>query len=494
MSRVSRRQLLKTAAAGSMAWGLPRLASAAAPSEQVRVAILGMGGLNVVGGVGGRGRQLAARLAEVPAARVATLCDVDREILDHEVGQFAKQGKKVEAVTDFRKVLDDRSIDAVFVATPNHWHALMAIWACQAGKDAYVEKPISYDLWEGRQIVAAAKRYQRIVQVGTQRRSSTVLPEAFAFLRQGAVGKFRVAHALIYRGRDNIGKVDAPTPIPDTVDYDLWCGPVAKGPLRRKQLHYDWHWVWDTGNGEIGNNGAHMIDIARWALGHDGPPPRAMSIGGRFAFNDDGETVNTQLAWFDYQPAPLICEIRNVRATKGAPMGKFQGAAGGIVVRCEGGYFAGDMTAGTVFDTNGMKVKQFTDNRKTQQVETAHVANFIDAVRSRKAESLHADAAVGHASAACSHLANLSHRLGRPTPLDRLAAAVTDRPVLADALVRMADHLKGNGVDLQSTPAVLGPWIGYDAQRGCCTGPQAAEAERLSRREYRAPFVVPAVS
>ncbi len=271
----------------------------------------------------------------------------------------------VAAYVDVRKLLDDKSIDAVAIATPNHWHALATIWACQAGKDVYVEKPFSYNIWEGRQMVAAARKYGRMVQVGTQSRSSEVLRQAFDYLHSGEIGPIRCAHAIVYRAREGIGKVDAPMPVPSTVDYDLWCGPAPKAPLRRKQLHYEWHWFWSTGNGEIGNNGAHFIDVCRWALGQDKPPPRAVSIGGRFAFHDDGETPNTQIALLDYQPAPLLCEIRALKAAQGPDtLGKFRSLGQGVVIDCEGGYFAGNSTGGAVFDRQGQKMKEFGGDRK----------------------------------------------------------------------------------------------------------------------------------
>ena len=182
-------------------------------------------------------------------------------------------------------------------------------------------------------------------------------------------------HALVYNPRNGIGTVNIPTPAPDTVDYDLWCGPAPKTPLMRKQLHYEWHWFWATGNGEMGNNGIHVIDISRWALGQNQPPPRAMSIGGRFAFNDCGEAANTHIALLDYQPAPLICEVRNVRASKSPDaMGKFRNQNHGIVIDCEGGYFAGDATGGALFDKQDKKIKDFPDDGGSKGLETVATA------------------------------------------------------------------------------------------------------------------------
>ena len=282
MKRIHRREFFARTAAAGLAAGLPALhlgrarsCCAAGPNDEIRLAIIGMGGLNVVGGVGGRGRQLVERFGAVPGVRTVAICDVDRAILDHEVEEFKRRGQSVAAFSDLRKVFDDKNIDAVAIALPNHWHALATIWACQAGKDVYVEKPFAYNLWEGKQAVAAARKYGRIVQTGTQSRSSEALRQALEFLRRGELGPIRCVHAILYRPRNAMEKVSAPTPSPATLDYDLWCGPAPKADIRRKQLHYDWHWFWATGNGEIGNNGAHVIDVCRWFLGQNGPPRRA---------------------------------------------------------------------------------------------------------------------------------------------------------------------------------------------------------------------------
>jgi len=488
MKSIARRQFLKGSLAGGLAFALPDLATAS-PNAEIRMAVIGLGGIATVGGVGGRGRQLISRIRTVPGVRIVALCDVDQAILDHEVQQFKDRHEDVAACRDLRKVFDDKSIDAVAIATPNHWHALATIWAYQAGKDVYVEKPFSYNIWEGRQMVAAARKYGRVVQVGTQRRSSPVLWQAVECLRGGQLGAIRCAHALIYRARDGIGKVAAPTVPPLTVDYDLWCGPAPKLPLMRKQLHYDWHWFWSTGNGEIGNNGAHLIDVCRWALGQNKPAPRALSIGGRFAFNDDGETANTQVAVFDYQPAPLICEIRNLRAS----LGKFRNSGSGIVIECEGGYLAGDTSGVTLFDNKGRKIKEIRDSHKPQEVETAHMANFAAAARSRNIGDLHAEALQGHVSSALSHMANVSYRLGKRTDPEAILASIHGNGELSDAFQRCREHLRGNGIDLTATPAVLGPWVSWDCDQERFVGPFSQQAVALSKREYRAPFVVPTV-
>ena len=500
MTRRTRRELLRNASMAGLAVAAPRWLRGAdrsgdGPNDEVRIAILGLGGINVVGGVGGRGRQLIDALRKVRGVAVAAICDVDKEVLDHGVQLLQKRGQRVAAFTDLRHVLDDKSIDAVAVATPNHWHALATIWACQAGKDVYVEKPFSYNIWEGAQMVAAARKYARIVQVGTQRRSSVALRQAFEYLGGGGIGPIRCARAIIYRARQGIGKAGREMPVPNAVDYDLWCGPAPKMPLLRKQLHYDWHWVWAFGNGEIGNNGPHMIDVCRWALGQHRPPPRAMSIGGRFRFDDDGETPNTQIALFDYQPAPLICEVRNLSAGKEADaLGRYRGADRGVVIECEGGWLAGDASRVEVFDSAGKKIKEFRDGQGHSDLESAHLANFVAAVKSRKAADLNAEATEGHFSAACCHMANVSHRLGKRAEPEAIRDSIRASREMSEAFERCQEHLRANGVDLSVDRAVVGPWVEFDHVQGRFVGPFAEAANQLSRRDDRKPFVVPTIT
>jgi predicted dehydrogenase len=499
MKRATRREFFKRSATAAAALGLPSLVLGGDPATkggganaEVRIGIVGLGDVAAVGGVGGRGHQLIHALADVPGARIVALCDVDRAHLDRETKPFKDRGADVAVYRDIRKLLDDKSIDAVVVALPNHWHALATVWACQAGKDVYVEKPLAYNVWEGRQMVAAARKHGRMVQVGTQSRSSLPLQQAFQYLRSGQLGAIRWARAIVYRPRVGIGKVSAPTPVPATVDYDLWCGPSPKAPLMRKQLHYDWHWFWPTGNGEIGNNGIHVIDVCRWALGQGKLPPRAIAIGGRLGFDDGGETPNTLVAVLDYQPAPLICEVRNVRVTKEpSSMGTYRGKDHGVLIECEGGYFAGDMAGGTLFDRKGRKIKDIPESRLTNSPEVpAHLANFLSAVRSRRAGDLHADVLEGHVSTACCHMANISYRLGKRSPPGVVLETIRGNAELSDAFTRCRDYLQANRIDLAATPAVLGPWVTLDGEQERFVGEFAEGANALCQRVYREPFVV----
>lgn len=344
-------------------------------------------------------------------------------------------------------------------------------------------------------MVAAARKYGRMVQVGTQNRSSGLLRQVFEYLHSGQLGAIRCAHALVYRPREGIGTVSAPTPPPATVNYDLWCGPAPKGPLLRRQLHYEWHWFWATGNGEMGNNGIHVIDLCRWALKQDQLPPRAMSIGGRLAVHDCAETANTQIAFLDYQPAPIICEVRNVRAAQGpGGIGKFRNLEQGIVIDCEHGYFSGDSSGGAIFDKQGKKVKDFPDGGESKGLETAHLTSFVAAVRSRNSGDLHAEALEGHRSTAGCHLANISHRIGKQSSPDEIQSTIRGKSELSDAFERCRGYLSNNGVDLAADPVTLGPWVTLDSKQERFVGDSAKLANKLLRREYRKPYVVPAIA
>jgi len=337
---------------------------------------------------------------------LVALCDVDRDVLDREAQKLRNVENPVETYTDVRKLLENKDIDAISTASPNHWHALISIWACQAGKDVYVEKPVSHNVWERRKIVEAARKYGRIVQTGTQSRSNMALREALAWVQAGNLGKIKVARGLCYKRRDSIGKVEGPQPVPASVDYDLWCGPAPKTPLMRKRLHYDWHWVWPTGSGDLGNQGIHQMDICRWALGKQELSPRVFSVGGRLGYVDDGETPNTQFVVHDYRDALLIFEVRGLPARSGAAeMDKYRTQSVGNVIECEGGYLAETVA----YDNQGKEIKKFVEKGE------GHHENFIKAVRSRKPSDLHAEILEGHLSSALCHMGNISYKLGSQT-------------------------------------------------------------------------------
>ena len=438
-------------------------------------------------GFGGRGKDHLKEMREVKGTRLVALCDVDRTILDRELKQSEALGEKVKGYTDVRKLLDDSEIDVVTFATPNHWHSLGAIWAIQAGKDVYVEKPVSHEVWEGRQLVKAARKYNRIVQAGTQCRSSQGIAEAIQWLRQGNLGKIVRVRSLCYKRRPSIGKVSGPQPVPPGIDYDLWCGPAAKLPLMRTRLHYDWHWVWPTGNGDLGNQGIHQMDLGRWVLGETELSPRVWSVGGRLGYVDDGTTPNTLIVFHDYKTAPLIFEVRGLPSADGSKqMDRYRGADVGVVTDCEGGSMViSSYSAATMFDKDEKEIKRF-------QGSSSHFANFVAAVRSRRNADLKADVLEGHLSSALCHTGNISYRLGVEHSPDEIRDAVKATPDLAEALGRMEQHLAANNVDLHRAPATLGAVLKMDPRSEQFQGNHMANL--LLTREYRKPFVVPHVS
>jgi predicted dehydrogenase len=452
------------------------------PNETVRVAVTGCRG---------KGAQHISMFRTLSNVQLAALCDVDSTVLDGHVKKLGEKGDKPATFRDYRKLLEDKSIDAVVIATPNHWHALMAIWACQAGKDVYVEKPCCHNLFEGRKLVEAAAKYKRMVQHGTQSRSDEALQQVFQFIREGNLGKIKWARGLCYKPRPSIGKTTGPQPIPKEIDYDLWCGPAPLEPLRREKLHYDWHWFWATGNADIGNQGVHEMDMARWALGQQGLPPKVMAIGGRFGYEDDAETPNTQIAVYLYEPAPLIFEVRGLPRKAGdTAMDAYRNIRVGCVVQCENGYFAGGAGGGWIFDKDGQRTKQFVSKGGG-----GHQENFINACRSRKVSDLNAPVTEGFLSAALCHLGNIPYRVGTDTANDDIKEAVKACAETTDSFQRVLDHMTANDVDIKKTPSVLSPVMDFDPVKEKFISKAKYDlgfwANRLTTREYRRPYIVP---
>jgi predicted dehydrogenase len=347
---------------------------------------------------------------------VAALCDIDEHVLNERLDQFEKAThKRPRAFTDMRKVLEDKSIDVVSFATPNHWHALGTVWACQAGKDVYVEKPCSHTLWEGRKMVEAARTYNRIVQHGTQCRSSVALQQAVKKLREGVIGEVYMAKGLCYKWRDTIGRAQE-EPVPTGVHYDLWTGPAPARPFTRNRFHYNWHWQWTYGNGDIGNQGVHQLDLARWGLGV-GLPERVQSMGGHYMFSDDQETPNTQVSAFHYpgQQKLLTFEVRHWITNPEGGIGneKADSNAVGVLFLGSEGYM--EIPS---YDTYRTFLGKKKEPGPSARQDGDHFANFIEAVRSRKPEALNAEIEEGHLSSALCHLANVSYRLDRTLAFD----------------------------------------------------------------------------
>lgn len=485
--RFDRRSFLKTAGFGVSTFYIAKSSWAqSSPGDTLHTAVIGLNG---------RGRaHIGFTLANKhKGAKLSAVCDVDAKVLDARVADLKKRKVEVKAYRDMREIFDDKDIDIVTIATPNHWHSLAAIWAVQAGKDVYVEKPVSHNVWEGRQLVKAARKYKKMVQTGTQSRSSDGLQAAVKWVQEGNLGKIKIARGLCYKLRPTIGKVDGPVEIPEHIDYDLWSGPAELVPSMRNNpkkgpIHYDWHWIWNYGNGDLGNQGIHQMDISRWFLGEQALSPRVWSIGGRVGYVDDGETPNTQIIHHGYEKAPLIFEVRGLPASKkDKDRPKYMGASVGVILHCEGGYVSiPSYSSANVFDNDGKEIKKFTSK---VQGNDAHFANFLDAVRSRKHQDLNADIEEGHLSSALCHTGNISHRLGKQASPAELAKFVKSEKGGPDAYERMLEHLALNEVSLDEYPLTLGPELKMNPKTERFIGNDDANA--MLTRKYRKPYVVP---
>jgi len=447
--------------------------------DPLRVAVVGVHGrgMSHVGGFNGKN-----------GCVITTICDCDEGVIGRAMKAVeSKQGKMPKYEKDVRKVVADKDIDIITIATPNHWHALAAIWAMQNGKDVYVEKPVSHNVSEGRRMVEAARKYNRICQTGTQCRSMAGTRAAIDFLHKGKLGKITLARGLCYKARGSIGKVDGPQEPPVTMDYDLWCGPAPLTKPHHKSpvfgtVHYDWHWFWDYGNGDLGNQGIHQMDVARWGLGKNELAKSVVSVGGRFGYIDDGQTPNTQICAFDYGDAELIFEVRGLKTDK------LMGAGVGVIFYGSDGYLmCPDYNSGIVLDKDKKEVKRFTTPKGTG--EGAHFANFVKAVRDGKKDLLNGDILEGHLSSALCHLGNISYRLGTEQPFNGKTRAFGDDKAAGETLERMSEHLKENKVPLDSTSCHVGRRLTVDPRAEAFVGDK--EADAMLTRAYRKPFVVP---
>jgi len=495
MNTLSRRNFIKgslAAAAGVSAISTtsqPVWSRTVGANDRIRLGIIG------VRGKGSHHVELFTKIKESHNCDVAAVCDVDTAIIDALFEKHYKDAAvKPKVYHDYRDMLAAKAIDAVVISTPNHWHSLMAIQACQAGKDVYCEKPVCHNIWEGLQMLKAVDKYKRIVQSGTQSRSNEGLVEAFEYLRSGNLGRIKLIRGFCNKKRDGIGKVTGPQPIQDTMDFNLWTGPARFEPLRRSRVHYNWHWDWNTGNGDSCNQGIHEMDQCRWLGGYDKLPERVISIGGRLGWDDDGQTPNTQITIIDYKPAQIIFETRNLPySSKINASARYRGVEIGLIVECEGGdllYSGG----GWICDKKGRKTGKKFEERGLDK----HVANFIEVMRSRKRSDLRADIVEGFLSSSLCHLGNIAHRLGQKTPTEKIKEAIGDNTHAMDSLTRLEKHLAANEVDLAKTPLTLGAKLKFDTDKyRFISGADENEygitrwANELLTRRYRKGFVVP---
>ncbi|MEX0728655.1 MAG: Gfo/Idh/MocA family oxidoreductase, partial [Planctomycetaceae bacterium] len=412
---------------------------------------------------------------------IAAVVDVDKTVANRRADEIEKSyGKRPAVYADLRKCFDDQSIDIVSIATPNHWHALAAIWGVQAGKDVYVEKPVSHNVSEGRRIVEAARKHKRIVQTGTQSRSNTGMREAIEFLHGGGIGEVKLARGLCYNRRDSIGS-KGNYEVPASVDYDLWAGPAPMAKVTRPKFHYDWHWQWEYGNGDLGNQGIHQMDIARWGLQEMSLGRSVRSYGGRYQWDDAGETPNSQVNIHEFADGKrLVFEVRGLETEKldGAGVGViFYGSEGKLVIPTYNG--------GVVYDNDGKEVKKFSGGD-----DSLHYENFIQAVRKRDANVLNADILEGHLSSALCHLGNISYRLGTRVPPGEIQKSLAGDEEASSTFKHFLAHLAKNNIEPRSTKITFGPELALTDQE-TFTGPDTDEANRLLTREYRRPYIVP---
>lgn len=430
---MERRKLLITGAA-ALSIGSRRILGA---NDRVRVGLIGLGG---------RGNAHLGSYLQIPGAQMAAICDVNQAARERANARIVKAGQdKAAEYPDMRKLFDSKDIDAVSMATPNHWHALGAIWAMQAGKDTYCEKPASYNPFESKQMIAAARKYKRMCQIGSQSRSTPHVIEAVQALKDGIIGNVYMAKGLCYKRRKSIGrKPDGP--VPPGLDWDMFLGPAPMRPYNELRFAYNWHWFWDTGNGDIGNQGVHEMDIARWGLGKTELPKSVYSHGGKFVYDDDQETPNTQTAIFDYGDARLEFEVRGLLTPEEGRLPFRSGNTIGNIFFGSEGVMVVDLMGYQVYKGEGLEKVADVGHKEKRAWDTApHMANFLEAVKSRKPNELHADIEMGAGAAALCHMANISYRLGRK--------------------------------------------LEFDAKTQRFTGD--AEANRMLTRDYRKPYVVP---
>lgn len=499
MSQISRRRFLnQSAIAASTVFAAPYLLQAQNPNSKMGVAVVG---------VKGRGGSHLNAFAGNDRSNVLYVVDVDDNVgRQRAEGVASRQGFAPKVVRDVREALEDDSVDIVTNAAPNHWHALCGVWAMQAGKDVYLEKPISHNIGEGSALVAAAKKYGRVCQTGTQCRSNPAVIDAIAFLAQGGIGEVKFSRGLCYKRRRSIGPLGN-YPIPDEVDFNLWSGPAPYTTPRvtRPQFHYDWHWQRHYGNGDSGNQGPHQTDIARWGLGVDSHPIRILSYGGRLGYqaerNDDryvdaGDTPNTQVTIYDYGDKCMVFETRGLSVNDSADdqiNRLFQSTTGdkvGVIFYGTDGYLVQRTYSECIaYDANMKEIRRFTGGN-----DRLHYENFLDVCATRKMEDLTADAWEGHLSAGLSHLGNISYYLGENNKVSSTEArrVLAEVPSLDDngaTLARTLRHLTDNGVDLAKYPISMGAYLEFDPDQEIF--PHSPEATAMVSREYREGFVCP---
>mgnify|MGYP001024821150 CR=1 FL=1 len=486
---MERRKFIQNTSMAGLTLTMPFTGNVLGRNDQINHAVIGLGSKIKIGG---KGKKDLRDFAKIPGVNIVAVCDVDERILNEEVQKLKKDNINVKAYKDFRKLLEDKDIDSVSITTPNHSHALITVMACQAGKHVFCQKPASHNIFEGRKMVEAAQKYDRIVQVPHGARSPNGMLESFTYARSGKLGKIKYVHGLNYKPRMSIEKVSAPVPVNKAIDYNLWAGPAPIKPIRRKYFHYDWHWDWDNGNGDLGNMGIHYIDGCRMALDANYLPKNVMSMGGRLGYDDDGQTPNTQILYFDYEEAPIIFEVRGLpsnanhlktdwKSTSRYSMDSYRGVKIGVVVHCEDGYIANNQA----FDNRGRLIETFESTHEDAKV------NFINALKKNDPDYLYTDVETGHLSASLVHMGNASYRIGQKSNPNEIYERISGISCLEDSFERFRNHLFANRIDWKKEDVILGPMLSFDSGSEKFVGEFSNEANKYITRHYRKPFVVP---
>lgn len=512
-NQTTRRTFIRGTVAGAAGLVASRAFSAPIGANgDVRVAVIGFNG---------RGAGHIKSLEEIKGVRIVALCDVDANVLAKGVANQAKKNNTVTAYTDYRKLALDPEIDAVTIATPNHTHTLIAMTMMQHGKHVYVEKPVCHNIWEGRRLVNAANKVAQkgiVVQHGMQRRSSPGWAAVMEWVKEGHIGKVKLSRGVNYKSRISTGQVGAaiepkdgmikgtfhdlrnvktdPAGAPQDVDvdYKLWAGPRGMQPVHRTQFHYDWHWQWAFGNGDIGNQGPHQLDVGRWALGDpELLPKRVMSFGGRWGYKDDGETANNQMAFWAYEPAPLLFDNRGLPLKdmdwKQEPVyrvnGKTAAARVGNVIHCEGGY----VIEAKAYDNEGQTLKKFDDFDDGAD----HMLNFINSVRAGKLINQNLNVVQGFHAASLAHLANISYRLGKAVSVNEVKERLKNDAAGLETFDHFVKNLEDNKLDLNVDRISAGPWLEFDPVSEKFIGEFADEANKLAVENYVEEFKLPEI-
>ena len=481
-SHPSRRTFLQlssvtaAAVAAKPLWSMPA-------SERVNFCIIG---------AGGRGSELAGTLSKTPNAGIVAVADPDSDRAEK-----LANAHNARAFQDLRKALELPEVDAVVISTCNHWHCLAALWALDAGKHVYVEKPLSHTQWEGQQLVRAAQRSGKVVQIGTQQRSDPMQAEAKAFLHtEQQLGAIKYVQANRLGPRGSIGKKDQPIHPPSSVDYSLWLGPAREQPIYRDKLHYDWHWDWNTGNGEMGNWGVHILDDIRNVAYQDTvhTPTRILAAGARIGWKDAGNTPNVHFALFETESFPTLIALSNLalpsdgKSNWKCPLsGRVHGPSSGYVIACEGGYYLGQRGHGKAIDLDGKEIKKFSG----ANIVPIHVANFVESVRANDPAMLNGSIEQGHFSSGWCNLANVGVQLGKSfASHDFTTASTLER--WPELVGQMTDQM--NLYDASEQDLICSPLLNHDPKTEQFTGDFSEEANRLLRREDRAGFQVPEIT